>query len=105
MERQFYFFGPAGCKNGADCLFCNEYHPRRGRKGAKKNAPSKKAPSKKTPMEIDELDELLSLVYGSRSKLPGWKKESPKELNVRNALLASGGDLQGAMEHLRSRAP
>lgn len=33
-ECTFYFFSAAGCRNGADCCFCHEFHPR---KNSKKN--------------------------------------------------------------------
>mmetsp|Transcript_16605 Transcript_16605/g.31388 ORF Transcript_16605/g.31388 Transcript_16605/m.31388 type:complete len:391 (-) Transcript_16605:343-1515(-) len=33
-ECTFYFFSAAGCRNGADCKFCHEFHPR---KNGKKN--------------------------------------------------------------------
>eukprot|EP01043_Picozoa_sp_COSAG02_P044972 COSAG02_NODE_4067_length_5836_cov_18.100924_3_plen_541_part_00 len=77
---------------------------KKGAKKKKKKGSKKKAATKRAPVEMDELDELLSLVYGACNKLPRWKKEPPKELNARNALLAARGDLQRAMEHLRSRA-
>jgi len=31
-ECSFYFFSSAGCKNGVDCRFCHEVHPRKGNK-------------------------------------------------------------------------
>jgi len=31
-ECTFYFFSAAGCRNGADCTFCHEFHPRKNNK-------------------------------------------------------------------------
>ena len=31
QECTFYFFSAAGCRNGADCCFCHEFHPRTGK--------------------------------------------------------------------------
>eukprot|EP00439_Symbiodinium_sp_Y106_P086469 s615_g33.t1 len=31
-ECTFYFFSAAGCRNGADCTFCHEFHPRTNNK-------------------------------------------------------------------------
>lgn len=32
VECSFHFFGPGGCRAGADCKFCHEFHPRRNQK-------------------------------------------------------------------------
>mmetsp|Transcript_61185 Transcript_61185/g.157803 ORF Transcript_61185/g.157803 Transcript_61185/m.157803 type:complete len:882 (+) Transcript_61185:126-2771(+) len=31
-ECCFHFFGPAGCRAGADCDYCHEFHPRKNKK-------------------------------------------------------------------------
>jgi len=42
-ECSFFFFSRTGCKNGVDCRFCHEIHPRKGKK--KHRVPSSKTSS------------------------------------------------------------
>eukprot|EP00929_Paragymnodinium_shiwhaense_P089023 TRINITY_DN4928_c0_g1_i1.p1 TRINITY_DN4928_c0_g1~~TRINITY_DN4928_c0_g1_i1.p1 ORF type:complete len:764 (+),score=160.04 TRINITY_DN4928_c0_g1_i1:126-2417(+) len=51
VECQFYFFGQRGCKAGADCLYCHEFHER---KNPKKNRRLLRRMEESVPCDSDE---------------------------------------------------
>eukprot|EP00438_Fugacium_kawagutii_P031627 Skav216551 [mRNA] locus=scaffold1776:321440:325489:- [translate_table: standard] len=73
-ECTFHFFSAAGCRNGADCCFCHEFHPRTLQKNSKKNRRIMRTlQTRESHEEIKDIEELSK---------PGLEVKETKEAKV-----------------------